>query len=49
MKATRAIVASLAFLVLAVPAWGQLDRMLKGLGGLVPQSGPSDAKIASGL
>jgi hypothetical protein len=49
MKTSRAIVASLAVLVLAVPAWGQLDQMLKGLGGLVPQSGPSDAKIASGL
>ena len=49
MNTMRAITTSLAICVLAVPAWGQLDQMLKGLGGLAPQSGPSDAKIASGL
>jgi hypothetical protein len=45
----RAVVASLAVVSVAAPAWGQLDQMLKGLGGLAPKSGPSDATIASGL
>jgi len=46
---TRAIVASLAVALLAAPAWGQLDQLLRGLGGLAPQSGLTDAKVASGL
>ncbi len=37
--------------LLAAPAWGQMDQILKGLGGLGlgQPSGPSDARIASGL
>jgi hypothetical protein len=45
----RIIVAVLAMALLAVPASAQLDQLLKGLGGLAPRSGPSDAKVASGL
>jgi len=49
MKTACVVVASLAVAVLALPASAQLDQLLRGLGGLAPQSGPSDAKIASGL
>jgi len=49
MTTIRAIVASLTIVLLAAPAWGQLDQWLKGLGGLAPQSGLTDAKVASGL
>ena len=47
--ATRVIVASLAVALLAAPASAQLDQLLKGLGGLAPQAGLTDAKVASGL
>jgi hypothetical protein len=45
----RIIVAVFAMALFAVPASAQLDQLLKGLGGLAPRSGPSDAKVASGL
>lgn len=48
-KTARAVVASLAVVGIAVPASAQLDQLLRGLGGLTPQSAPSDAKVASGL
>jgi hypothetical protein len=47
--ATRVVVASLAVAFLATPAPAQLDQLLKGLGGLAPQGGLTDAKVASGL
>ncbi|RPI05079.1 MAG: DUF4197 domain-containing protein [Zetaproteobacteria bacterium] len=47
--ATRLVVASLAVAFLATPAPAQLDQLLKGLGGLAPQGGLTDAKVASGL
>jgi len=49
MKTTRAIRGEPGVSRTGRPRVGQLDQMLKGLGGLMPQSGPSDAKIASGL
>jgi hypothetical protein len=49
MVKTYAIVASLVVGLLATPALAQLDQLLRGLGGLAPQSGLSDAKVASGL
>ena len=36
-------------LAVAQPAWAQLDKYLKGLGGLTGGGGLSDAKIGSGL
>ena len=47
MIKTILVVAVLALTVL--PAWAQLDRVLKGLGGLSGGGGLSDAKIGSGL
>jgi hypothetical protein len=47
--ATRVVVASLAVAFLATPAPAQLDQLLKGLGGLAPQGGLTDATVASGL
>jgi len=46
---TRGIATTLALVLLAAPASAQVDQLLRGLGGLVPQSGLTDAKIASGL
>jgi hypothetical protein len=46
---TRLVVAGVAVVLLATPAPAQLDQLLKGLGGLAPQSGLTDAKVASGL
>ena len=45
-------IAACFFVLMAVnPAWAQLDRALKGLGGLtdVGSGGLNDAKIGSGL
>ena len=40
----------LFFFLASAPAWGQFDKMLKGLGNLSNSgSGLSDAKIGSGL
>jgi hypothetical protein len=36
-------------LLAATPATAQVEQLLRGLGGLVPQSGLSEGKIASGL
>jgi hypothetical protein len=49
MKAVWAFAVSLMVVLSVLPASAQLDQLLKGLGGLAPQSGPSDAKVASGL
>ena len=49
MITARTIVFGLLVVSLAVPAAAQMDQLLRGLGGLVPQSGPSDAKVAAGL
>jgi len=43
------MVASLLIAVITAPASAQVEQLLRGLGGLAPQSGPSDAKVASGL
>jgi len=44
----RALVLMAMVLLMAAPAWAQLDRILKGLGS-GQQTGLSDTKIASGL
>jgi hypothetical protein len=49
MVTKRVMVASLLIAVMAAPASAQVEQLLRGLGGLAPQSGPSDAKVASGL
>ena len=46
---TRVIAATLALVLPAAPVSAQVDQLLRGLGGLAPQSGLTDAKIASGL
>ena len=46
---TRVLVTTLALVLPAAPVSAQVDQLLRGLGGLVPQSGLTDAKVASGL
>ena len=50
MTILRAAVLAITALLLATPAAAQLDQILRGLGGVVPQQGgASDSQIASGL
>jgi Protein of unknown function (DUF4197) len=49
MVTKSVMVASLLIVVMAAPASAQVEQLLRGLGGLAPQSGLTDAKVASGL
>jgi hypothetical protein len=49
MGKASAILLGALVLFEAAPVSAQMDQLLRGLGGLAPQSGPSDGQIASGL
>jgi len=49
MARARAFLLGTLFVFVTVPAFAQMDQLLRGLGGLAPQSGLSEGQIASGL
>lgn len=48
-KKMSVVVAGLLLALATVPASAQMEQLLRGLGGMVPQSGLTDGKVASGL
>jgi hypothetical protein len=49
MMKVRAILLGVLLVSVTVPVSAQMDQLLRGLGGLAPQSGLSEGQIASGL
>jgi hypothetical protein len=49
MGRARAFLLGTLLVFVTVPAFAQMDQLLRGLGGLAPQSGLSEGQIASGL
>ncbi|MEI8191916.1 MAG: DUF4197 domain-containing protein [candidate division NC10 bacterium] len=49
MMRARVIALGMLLLLAATPAKAQVEQLLRGLGGVVPQGGPSEGTIASGL
>ena len=48
-KKMSVVVAGLLLVLATVPASAQMEQLLRGLGGMVPQGGLTDGKVASGL
>jgi hypothetical protein len=49
MLRTRAMLLGVMFVFTAVPAAAQLEQLMRGLGGMTPQSGLGEGKIVEGL
>ena len=49
MMRAQGIALGMLLLLAATPATAQIEQLLRGLGGVVPPSGLSEGKIASGL
>jgi len=49
MMKTQAVTVGFLIALMVAPASAQVEQLLRGLGGLAPQSGLSEAKVASGL
>jgi len=49
MMTMQAVTVGLVIALMVAPASAQVEQLLRGLGGLAPQSGLSETKVASGL
>jgi hypothetical protein len=49
MLKMHALAIGLLIIPMLAPAWAQVEQLLRGVGGLQPPGGASDAKVAAGL